>query len=194
MKKMVAIVLILLVLICSIVCISIFKCVIYKTKNVSNTQRNEIDFFRALLYAKAESPMIPIENLVPVEWDYMKVFCAYATKEDKIEFAGYIYADDIQDIGHEDILSLLFFKDGKVVYYVDALVPRMFEYEMLENGLVKMSTKGWYFVEIDSAMCPEFSSWGFYPQIEEACIEDNPHFVIDYRNDTLISLTLQCLG
>jgi hypothetical protein len=155
-------------------------------------ERNQIEFFQSLLYERIHSSRIPIKQLVPVEWDYMKVFHVYTTKEMKIEFAGYQYANNLDDVNYEDEVSLLFMKGGKVMYYVDSLLPRLFQYQIMDHGLVKLSSRGGYSVEIDSSMIPNFSDWGYYPLIEEAAIEDEPYFEIGYRGEGSISLILDC--
>ena len=183
----------LLVIACLMGCIAIALFRINAALNgMSVKERNEIDFYREFLYAKEDSAHIPIEQLVPVAWDSMKVFRAYATAEDKIEFAGYPYEKDLQDINYEDMVSLLFLRDGKVVYYVDLLLPRLFQYENLENGLVRLSKKGWYSVELDASVVPTFSGWAYYPQIEEANREEEPYFEIRETGRDTISLVLDC--
>ena len=80
--------------ICAVLCVITS---LYITNDVKNnttiTERNGIDFYRVFLYEKEDSSHISVERLVPVEWDTMKVFRAYATADDKVEYAGYMYSD-----------------------------------------------------------------------------------------------------
>jgi hypothetical protein len=156
------------------------------------TERNEIDFYRAFLYAKEDSSRISIKRLIPVEWDTMKVFRAYATAEDKVKYAGYTYSDKIDDLSLEDALSLLFLRSEKVVYYVDNLRPEWFTYNLLDNGLEEMSLYGWYRVTIDSFVHPDFTRWAYYSQIDEVDFKDDPYFEISYLDSGAMSLVLNC--
>lgn len=159
---------------------------------ISITDRNEVDFFRAFLYAIPDTAHVPLDMLVPVEWERVKVFRAYATPENKVKYAGYQYADDLDSIEYEDTLSLVFMNNSYVVFYVDILLPRMFKYEYLDNGLVRMSLKGRYSVDIDEEMVPTFSEWALHPQIDEVLREHNPYFEVNYKSDGQISLVLDC--
>lgn len=183
----------LFILICAVLCIITS---LYITNDVKNnttmTERNEIDFYRAFLYEKEDSSHISVERLVPVEWDTMKVFRAYATADDKVKYAGYMYSNKIDNLYLEDALSLLFLRRGKVVYYVDNLRPEWFTYNLLDNGLEEMTLNGWYSVVIDSFVHPDFTRWAYYPKIDEADFKDDPYFEISYLDSGAISLVLNC--
>lgn len=183
-----------IILIISIV-LNFILCVHITLSNVSisATEKNTIDFFRAFLYASKNESDISIDWLVPVEWDTLRVFKAYATKEDKIAYAGYQYADDLGDINYEDEISLIFLRNNKVVYYVDTLLPRLFEYTPQDNGNIEMSIKGGkgYSVEIDASVVPQYDEWAFYPQFDEASNADSPHLKVANVDTAKATITLQ---
>ena len=177
-----------------IACLSVGVVLLWPTKP-SLTTLNELEFYKNLLVAYNERNQILIQDLVPVEWDYMKVFCAYATGEDKVKFAGYRYAEDLKDINYEDVVSLLFMRDGKVVYYVDSLIPRAFDYHVVNDSqtiMTRKPLKQYNFTTIPSDLLPTFKGWAYYPKIEEATIEEQPYFQISDFNEENISLVLDC--
>ena len=74
----------------------------------SKTSEYELEFYVSILEAMQKDDCVFVEDIVPVDWDIMKVFTAYATKENKLEYAGYKYDDDLEDITHEDVMSYTF--------------------------------------------------------------------------------------
>ena len=157
----------------------------------SKTSEYELEFYVSILKAMQKDDCVFIEDIVPVDWDIMKVFTAYATKENKLEYAGYKYADDLKDITHEDVMSYTFLKGNKVVYYVDILVPRMFkarktnetEYEisLRKGGALKVS------VEDESLL----EDWGYITDISYAYRENRPYFEVTKRDSGIRWLTLK---
>ena len=157
------------------------------------TAKYETDFYVAFLQAISSKNEVLIADLVPVKWDTMKVFRAYSTKEDKFAYAEYRYANDIQDITHEDVISLMFMKDGIVVYYVDALVPRRFDIEMVDSSIMEVSLDGKYAIRIDSAYACPVTSWGYYPMIDEVSVREEPCFMLSNSEAGTVSVTLTTL-
>lgn len=157
----------------------------------SKTSEYELEFYVSILEAMQKDDCVFIEDIVPVDWDIMKVFTAYATKDNKLEYAGYKYDDDLEDITHEDVMSYIFLKGNKVVYYVDILVPRMFkarkinetEYEisLRKGGALKVSVK-------DESLLED---WVYITEISYAYRENKPFFEVTKWDSERWGLTLK---
>ena len=155
-----------------------------KLAGFRDTDRNNTDLYAALLRASQEADVIPLDALVPVAWDRLKVFPSYCTAEQKTEYAGYAYADDLIDGETEGILSLLFLKDDRVVYHVDAIIPWRFRYVEDENGLVKMAIKGSdYWVHLEKEYVPSYESWRVIGQGSEFARSEKPAIVIEREEE-----------
>ena len=155
------------------------------------TSRFEMEFFTGLLYALDDTKRIYIDDLVPVEWDTMYVFTAYATKDNKIDCVGYTYANDIQDITHEDVISLVFLLEDKVVYYVDALVPRMFDIERISTTEARLTLRGNVSAVVNLDEAKMITSWGYRTEITETHYQNKPYFDATNKGYGSIFLTIK---
>ena len=159
--------------------------------SISKTEQYELEFYSTLLVYMESNSVIPIREVVPVSWNKMKVFPAYSTKDDKIDYVGYRYADDLQDITHEDVISLVFLWDDSLVYYVDVLVPRMFQIQKKENGPDELWLSNTYHVQLDEAITGYPTKWAYYNYVDEAFIGENPYFEIYNKGNSNYKITLK---
>lgn len=155
------------------------------------TSLYELEFYTNLLYALDDTDRIYIENLVPVEWDTMKVFTAYATKDNKIDYAGYTYANGIHDITHEDVLSLIFTSENEVVYYVDVLVPRMFDTERISTTEIKLTLNDDISALINLEEAQMVTNWGYSAEITETHYQNKPYFDVLNKGNGSVFLTIK---
>lgn len=155
------------------------------------TGQYELEFYTSLLYALNDTKRIYIDDLVPVEWDTMHVFVAYATKDNKVDYAGYIYANDIQDITHEDVISLIFLAEDKVVYYVDTLVPRMFDIERISANEVKLTLNDDISTLVNLGEAEMISSWAYRTEITETHCQNRPYLDVVNKGNGSFFLTIK---
>lgn len=174
-----------------ILIVLLISIVVNNDMSFSKTDTYEIEFYAALLNSMQESDNILLEDIVPAEWDVVKVFTAYATKENKIKYAGYKYGNQLMDLNYEDMMSLLFLKDGKVVYYVDALLPRRFQVKKLNEMKIRI-LKGFgkpQTVQLDDMSL--LDGWAYTTQISESHKENKPYFEIAKNDSGIIRLILK---
>ena len=173
-----------------VVCLIIFLsvtvyfciCCFSKGEVDRNGLQYEIDFYSALVQNMNASNQIFLRDLVPKKWDTVKVFKAYATENDKIDYVGYRYADSLEDITHEDVMSLLFLEGHSVVYYVDVLVPRMFKTKMISPETMEISLNNEHSIVLEFLSIPVFHDWVFEATFEESSFEENPFFEVYWDN------------
>ena len=155
------------------------------------TGQYELEFYTSLLYALNDTKRIYIDDLIPVEWDTMHVFVAYATKDNKVDYAGYVYANDIQDITHEDVISLIFLSEDKVVYYVDALVPRMFDMERISRNEVKLTLNDEISTLVNLEEVEMITNWGYRTEITETHYQNRPYLDVVNKGNGSFFLTIK---
>lgn len=181
---------IIFVLIIVLVVIAVNISSLSKVRNLSKTDTYEMNFYLSLLHALEECEYVLIEDLVPVDWELMKVFTAYATKADKIDYAGYQYGSDLEDITHEDVISLIFIKDDRVVYYVDALVPRKFETDMISSTEVEFSLSEGITSKETFNSAVWLGDWYYESHISESLRQNKPYFHVHFNDKGWFELTL----
>ena len=164
----------------------------YKS-SISNTHRYELDFYISILQATKNSKIVALDNLVPVEWDYVKVFYPYQTVEDKIEFVGYKYADYLTDLGDNGCLSLIFIRNERVVYFVDCLSDQTIEHIKLDNGLIRLKCNE-YYIDVDSDAIGDLINWRFDPHIDCAFKTDSPYIMLSKIDDGFYSIIMDSLS
>jgi len=157
----------------------------------SKIAKYELEFYVSLLEAMQKDDYIFIEDIVPVDWDIMKVFAAYATKENKLEYAGYKYDDDLEDITHEDVMSYIFLKGNKVVYYVDALVPRKMKEKMIDETEYEISLREGGTLKVLLEDKSLLEDWIYMSEISYAYRENRPYFEVAKRDSGRWVLTLK---
>lgn len=180
-----------MVTILALLCILLLLVCIKGSNTFSKTKQYELEFYSTLLVYMKSNNIIPIREVVPVNWNKMKVFPAYSTKDDKIDYVGYRYANDLQDITHEDVISLVFLWDDSLVYYVDVLVPRMFQIEKKENGPDELWLSNTYHVQLDETIAGYPTEWAYYNYVDEAFISENPYFEIHNKGNSNYEITLK---
>ena len=76
---------------------------------------------------------------------------------------------------------MLFMKDNKVVYYIDALTPGIFQYLTLPDGRVMLKHSGSTDVIVDADILPQNTSlWICHIPFTEAYYSDNPYIKFSY--------------
>lgn len=174
--------------ICFVVILSFFLgfCLGNSLSEVTIKDKNNIDFYTAFIKLCDEAYCIPIDSLVPCNWDKMKVFSAYATVQEKEGYAGYRYDKDIGDGFYEDLVSILFLKDGEVVYFIDNVTPRSFEYKLL-NSEVTLITDGvncWNY--INTEYMPGFQYWKVSSVQDEFEASEEPCLWIEKEQNCIV--------
>lgn len=149
----------------------------------------ETDFYATLLEQANEDKIVYIEDLIPVEWDKMRVFPTYADGKGKVKYAGYEYAKYLTTHHQEGQLSLLFFKEGKVVYYADWVEPSRFDVIQCKEEVVIRSRMCW----VCQALCKNVywplanaDSWCLNNQLGlEFCFGERPYLTIQLKEETI---------
>ena len=109
--------------------------------------------FAIRFYETAQrSNIIPLKDLVPTSWDRVHIFQAYTTPAEKYAYAGYRYSNDLFETP-ENAISLVFFDDDHVSYYVDFICPHSFDF-----------------------LHSSFGDWGYYALITDATYDNQPGF------------------
>ena len=166
-----------------LICFLLMIIWIQKEPAWSLTSQYETDFYVNLLKAASESETVYFRDLVTCEWDTVAILPVYQTDETKIEYAGYRYADDLRSNCREDILSLLFMKEGKVVYYVDSLAPWIFQYSPVADSKVMLKKSGSTSVIVEATILPKDTSvWFWQAFFTEAAFSENPYIEVNYSS------------
>lgn len=76
------------------------------------------EFYETVLDQAADTDRIPLEKLVPVEWDRVIACDPYAGEEEMWRLAGSRFSDVLSPGGYHEMFSLIFMRGDEVVYCV----------------------------------------------------------------------------
>ena len=93
------------------------------TQMLELTEEEQLDarnreFYAAMLEQAAETDTIPLEALVPVKWDRVIAFDAYAGADEMYRLAGGRFSEALSSGGYNEMVSLIFMYEGEVTYFV----------------------------------------------------------------------------
>lgn len=78
------------------------------------------EFYTAMKENSTKTNLIPLETLVPVEWDRVIAFDAYAGAEEMERLAGTRFSEVLSYGGYSEMFSLVFMRGDEVAYFVHA--------------------------------------------------------------------------
>jgi len=118
----------------------LFLLVPASTQMLEPTEMEQLDvmnreFYAAMLERAAETDRIPLETLVPVEWDRVIAFDAYAGAEEMWRMAGGQFSEALNYGGYREMFSLIFLRGDEVVYFVHE-VYASYRDEFYSEGIV----------------------------------------------------------
>lgn len=107
----------------------LFSFVPVSTQVLEPTEMERLDavnreFYEAMRERAAETDRIPLEALVPVEWDRVIACDPYAGEEEMWRLAGSRFSEVLSFGGYNEMFSLIFMCGDEVVWFVhEAFAP-----------------------------------------------------------------------